>query len=103
MPCLPKHSRLARSTIGSTGVWHRRDRHRNKQGLDARSNQLIWLDPAGQMRPAGSSLHLYLPIICFAFSGVMAVVSTVTVGSTDDAQSSNIDFAMSIASFPPVG
>lgn len=66
-------------------------------------NEAIWSHPAGQTRPAGWSLELYLPIICLALSGVMAVVSTVTVGSTDDAQSSNIDFAMSIASFAPVG
>lgn len=96
IPCIPKHSRLARSTTGHRGS------HRDQHGLDA-LQPIDWLDPARQMRPAGLSLRLYLPIICFAFSGVMAVVSTVTVGSTDDAQSSSIDFAMSIASFPPVG
>ncbi len=45
----------------------------------------------------------YLPIIALALSAVMAVVSTVTVGGTDVAQSRRMDFAMSIASLAPVG
>ena len=45
----------------------------------------------------------YLPIIDLAFSGVIAVVATVTVVGTLSAQSSSIDFAMSIASGAPVG
>ena len=45
----------------------------------------------------------YLPIIALALSGVIAVVATVTTVGTLSAQSSRIDFAMSIASGPPVG
>ncbi len=45
----------------------------------------------------------YLPDNCFAFSDVIAVVSTVTVASTEVAQSSRIFFDMSIASLAPVG
>jgi hypothetical protein len=44
-----------------------------------------------------------LCISCFAFSGVIAVVGTVTTVGTFSAQSSRIDFAISIASGPPVG
>jgi hypothetical protein len=40
---------------------------------------------------------------CFALSGVIAVVGTVTTVGTFSAQSSRIDFAISIASGPPVG
>jgi hypothetical protein len=43
------------------------------------------------------------PIIDFAFSAVIAVVSTVTVGSTDVAQSSRIFLDISIACLAPVG
>ena len=45
----------------------------------------------------------YCPIICLALSGVIAVVATVTVVGTLSAQSSRIDFAMSIAWDAPVG
>jgi hypothetical protein len=41
--------------------------------------------------------------ICLAFAGVIAVVSTVTTGGTEAAQSSRIDLAMSIAWLAPVG
>ena len=47
----------------------------------------------GRGRPTGP----YLPIIDLAFAGVTAVVGTVTVAGTLSAQSSKIDFAMSIA------
>ena len=45
----------------------------------------------------------HFPISCLAFSDVIAVVSTVTVGSTSVAQSSRIFFDISIASLAPVG
>lgn len=53
--------------------------------------------------PPVALVHRYLPIICLAFSAVMAVVSTVTTAGTEAAQSRRIDFAMSIASLAPVG
>lgn len=58
------------------------------------------------MNPALESMacgRTYLPIICLAFSAVIAVVSTVTVVSTEVAQSSRIFFDISIASLAPVG
>ncbi len=54
----------------------------------------------GSKMPAA---RVYLPISCFAFSAVIAVVSTVTTGSTEEAQSSRIFFDISIASLAPVG
>lgn len=54
-------------------------------------------------KEAAASVSDQLPIMLFALSGVIAVVSTVTVFGTVSAQSSRIDFAMSIASLAPVG
>jgi hypothetical protein len=45
----------------------------------------------------------HLPIRLLAFLSVMARVGTVTVVGTEAAQSSRIDFAIAIASGPPVG
>ena len=76
----------------------RRDRiaHRRSGRLDVRFGK--------RQRPALSGGRRYqFVIIDLAFSGVIAVVSTVTVVGTSVAQSSRIDFAMSIASFAPVG
>ena len=59
-----------------------------------------------EARSTGRALRFcaaYCPIICFALSGVIAVVATVTVVGTLSAQSSRIDFAMLIASGAPVG
>ena len=50
-----------------------------------------------------TSVAGHFPISCLAFSAVIAVVSTVTTGSTEVAQSSRIFFDISIASFAPVG
>ena len=51
---------------------------------------------AGRARPP-RPCRAYLPIIDLALSGVIAVVGTVTVVGTLSAQSSRIDFAISIA------
>lgn len=58
-----------------------------------------WLPPSS----ARADGPVQLPIIDLALSGVIAVVGTVTVVGTLSAQSSRIDFAMSIACGPPVG
>jgi hypothetical protein len=61
---------------------------------------------SGRPRKVGRDLLFavpYFPIIDLALSGVIAVVGTVTVVGTLSAQSSRIDFAISIASGPPVG
>lgn len=57
-------------------------------------------NPASALAPADRG---YFPIRLFAFSGVIAVVCTVTTGSTFAAQSSRIDLAISIACLAPVG
>jgi hypothetical protein len=51
----------------------------------------------GANRERGKGFALYFPISDLALSGVIAVVGTVTVAGTLSAQSSKIDFAMSIA------
>jgi len=59
--------------------------------------------PPARFASEASREAAHLPIRLLAFLSVMARVGTVTVVGTEAAQSSRIDFAIAIASGPPVG
>lgn len=67
-------------------------------GLNERARPM-----SGRARRAMCEDFVQFCISCFALSGVIAVVGTVTTVGTFSAQSSRTDFAISIASGPPVG
>jgi hypothetical protein len=100
-PCVPPLPQDTAIFLGRSS--HERGRHCQSAACEQESWVAAATSSDRHFEQIGASALSQFPNIFWVFSGVIAVVGTVTTGGTFSAQSIRMDLAISIASGAPVG